>query len=87
MSKYGNYRLIITNEDEGGYGEIERKGYDEYERNFIDLDGNNREGLFVLQLLQLHLRLLRNLIGTMMLVGLFEYNCNKALITCWQRAL
>lgn len=56
MSKYGNYRLIITNEDEGGYGEIERKGYDEYERNFIDLDGNNREGLFVLQLLQLHLR-------------------------------
>lgn len=92
MSKYGDYRVIITNEDEGGLWEngksAKRKGSDEYEHiNFIDLDGSNHEGLFVLQFLQLHIRLLWNLIGMMMLVSLFEYNCNKALITCWQRAL
>lgn len=30
MSKYGNYRLMITNECEGGYGKMERvqKGKD-----------------------------------------------------------
>lgn len=60
MSKYGNYRLIITNEAEGGSGKMERvqKGKDMMTINFIDLDGNNSEGLFVLQLLQLHVSLL-----------------------------